>query len=146
MKTLKIQLTRPGARVPTRETAGSLGYDVYAALDVPVTIPPGGHALIPLGFCVALEAGYAAFLYARSGLGVKHGIVPRNCVGVIDSDYRGEVVVGLANYSDTPYTISPQDRVAQMIIQRCALPELILCAALDKTERGAGGFGSTGHG
>ena len=96
------------------------------------------------GFAIALEPGFAAFIYARSGLGIKHGMVPANCVGVIDSDYRGEIIVGLKNTSDEPFAVSDGDRIAQMVICKCQLPELILSESLDDTPRGAGGFGSTG--
>ena len=144
MKRLKVKLLRENARLPLRETVGSVGYDVAACLDGAVVVGPGDTAMIGSGFAIALEPGYAAFIYARSGLGIKHGIIPANCVGVIDSDYRGEVVVGLRNTSDKPYTVNDGDRIAQMVIARCELPEPILCEELDETQRGTGGFGSTG--
>lgn len=100
--------------------------------------------MIASGVSIALEPGYAAFIYARSGLGIKHGIIPANCVGVIDSDYRGEIMVGIKNTSDMPYTIQPGERIAQLVIAQCELPELIVCDSLDETIRGNGGFGSTG--
>jgi dUTP pyrophosphatase len=143
MDTLRIKLLRTDAAPPARATVGSGGYDLAACLDAPVEIRPGATAIIPSGFAMALEPGFAAFIYARSGLGVKHGIVPANCVGVIDSDYRGEVLVGLTNHSPTAYTIQPGERVAQMVIARCETPEIATVAELDATERGAGGFGST---
>jgi len=106
---------------------------------------PGETQMIGSGLAIALEPGYAAFIYARSGLGIQHGIIPANCVGVIDSDYRGEVIVGLRNTSDTPFRVNDGDRIAQMVVTRCELPELVQCDDLDETQRGAGGFGSTGR-
>ena len=100
--------------------------------------------MIGSGFAVALEPGYAAFIYARSGLGIKHGMVPANCVGVIDSDYRGEVIVGLKNTSDAAFTVNGGDRIAQMVIAKYELPEITLNGELDDTPRGGGGFGSSG--
>ncbi|MCL2402092.1 MAG: dUTP diphosphatase, partial [Oscillospiraceae bacterium] len=97
------------------------------------------------GIAIALEPSYAAFIYARSGLGVRHGITPANCVGVIDSDYRGEIMVGLRNASDKAFTVNNGDRIAQMVIAKCELPEPVLCNDLDETSRGSGGFGSTGE-
>ncbi|MDR0862702.1 MAG: dUTP diphosphatase [Oscillospiraceae bacterium] len=144
MNVLRLKLTRPGASPPRRATTGSVGYDVYAAIDGEVVIEPHATVTIPSGFAVALEQGYAAFIYARSGLGIKHGVVPANCVGVIDSDYRGEILVGLTNHGGSPYTVRPNDRIAQMVIARCELPDIELCDELDDTERGDGGFGHTG--
>lgn len=144
MKNLIIQLLHEQAILPTRATAGSVGFDLYACIAVPVSIAPGETIKISTGIAIALEEGFAAFIYARSGLGVKNGIVPANCVGVIDSDYRGEIIVGLINHSKTVFTIRPTDRIAQMVITRCELPELCVCDSLPSTERGTGGFGSTG--
>ena len=144
MKKLFVQILRDNATLPARETSGSVGYDISACLNEPVEILPGETKMIGAGFAIALEPGYAAFLYARSGLGIKHGMIPANCVGVVDSDYRGEVIVGLRNTSDIPFTVSSGDRIAQMVIAKCALPEIVACDYLDETQRGAGGFGSTG--
>jgi dUTP pyrophosphatase len=105
---------------------------------------PGETKLISSGFAVSLEPAYAAFIYARSGLSINHGIVPANCVGVVDSDYRGEVKVGLKNQSSSPFTVHAGDRIAQMVIARCYLPKIELCDALDESSRGSSGFGSTG--
>ena len=137
-------LLRGNAALPERRTSGSAGYDVAACLDGEVVIMPGETKMIGSGFAIALEPGYAAFLYARSGLGIMHGIVPANCVGVIDSDYRGEVMVGLKNTSGEPFTIRDADRIAQMVIAECCLPEPVRCEELEETKRGSGGFGSTG--
>ena len=144
MERLQVKLMRPNARLPVRETLGSVGFDISACLDSPVVIAPGETQTICSGFAIALEPGHAAFIYARSGLGIKNGIVPANCVGVIDSDYRGEVIVGLKNTSAKPFTVSDGDRIAQMVITRCELPEPTVCTDLDETPRGSGGFGSTG--
>ena len=146
MRSLRVKLLRGGARGPVRETLGSVGYDISACLESSVVVLPGETSMIGSGFCIALEPGYAAFLYARSGLGIKHGMVPANCVGVIDSDCRGEVIVGLKNTSNQPFTVNDGDRVAQMVITRCELPEIVISDELDETPRAGGGFGSTGLG
>ena len=144
MEYLPVKLIRPGAKQPERATAGSVGFDIAACLSGDVVIKPGETQMIGSGLAIALPPGYAAFIYARSGLGIRHGIIPANCVGVIDSDYRGEIIVGLRNMSGEPFKISDGDRIAQMVIVRCELPELMLCDDLDDTRRGGGGFGSTG--
>lgn len=144
MKKLKIKKIRQNAKIPERQTEGSVGYDISACLDGEVEIPPGETRMVGSGLSIALERGYAAFIYARSGMAVKHGVYPANCVGVIDSDYRGEIIVGLRNASKEAFTVKDGDRIAQMVITECTLPELIVSETLDETERGAGGFGSTG--
>ena len=144
MKYLPIKRINTNAKLPERKTEGSVGFDIAACLGEEVTIKPGETGMIGSGLTIELDTGYAAFIYARSGLGIKHGIIPANCVGVIDSDYRGEIVVGLKNTSDKPYTIKDGDRVAQMVVAKVELPEIILCDGLSDTPRGDGGFGSTG--
>ena len=141
MSILKIKKLRENARVPFRATAGSAGMDLYACIDEAITIAPHEIKLIPTG--IATE--YVAYLYARSGLAIKHGIAPANCVGVIDSDYRGEVCVGLINQTTEPFVIEPNERIAQMVISPVILPEIEVMDELDDTDRGAGGFGSTGR-
>lgn len=142
---LKIKKLRDKAKLPTRGTAGSAGMDLYACIDESITLNPGDLKLIPTGIAIALpDASCAAYLYARSGLGVKHGICLSNGVGVIDSDYRGEICVGLCNVSDEPYTVSPDERIAQMVISPVIIPDITEADVLDDTARGAGGFGSTG--
>ncbi len=142
---LKIKKLREAAKIPMRATNGSAGMDLYACLDAPLTLAPGQLAVVPTGIAIELpDNTCAAFLYARSGLGVKHGICLSNGVGVIDSDYRGEVCAGLCNVSDKPYTIEPGERVAQMVIAPVLTPEICEVDELGGTERGAGGFGSTG--
>lgn len=145
MSVLKIKKLRDNAKVPFRATEGSAGMDLYACIDEAVTIKPHEIKLIPTGIAIALEsADYVAYIYARSGLAIKHGIAPANCVGVIDSDYRGEVCVGLLNQTENEFTIEPDERIAQMVIAPVILPEIEVVDELDDTARGAGGFGSTG--
>lgn len=143
---IKIKRLRENAKLPTRGTAGSAGMDLYACIDESITIKPGDLKIIPTGIAIALpDNSCVAYLYARSGLGVKHGICLSNGVGVVDSDYRGEVCVGLCNVSKEPYTISPDERIAQMVIAPVIVPSLVEADSLDATERGEGGFGSTGR-
>lgn len=142
---LQIKKLRENAVLPLRATGGSVGYDLCAALEEPVTLNPGETKPVPTGLAMAIPEGYGGFLFARSGLAVKHGIAPTNCVGVIDSDYRGEVLIGLHNHGNTPYTIQPGERVGQLVLLAAALPEVTECEALEETQRGAGGFGSTGR-
>ena len=142
---LKIKKLRENAILPTRGTKGSAGADLYACIEESVTINPGDLKLIPTGVAIALpDSSAVACLYARSGLGVKHGICLANGVGVVDSDYRGEIMVGLCNVSGKPYTIEPNERIAQMVISPVIIPELVEVEKLDETDRGEGGFGSTG--
>jgi len=143
---LKIRKLREGAKIPRRATSGSAGMDLYACIDEPITLAPGQLAVVPTGIAIELpDNTCAAFLYARSGLGVKHGICLSNGVGVIDSDYRGEVCAGLCNVSDKPYVIEPDERVAQIVIAPVLTPDIIEVDELSDTQRGAGGFGSTGR-
>ena len=145
MKELKIKKVRENAKLPTRGTVGSAGIDLYACIDEPITLNGGGKAVIPTGIAIGLDSPeYAAFVYARSGLAIKHGISLLNSVGVIDSDYRGEIMVGVINQINTPYTIQPGERVAQMVIMPVSMMPTEEVADLDETERGSGGFGSTG--
>ena len=131
---------------PSRATAGSAGMDLAACMDEAVTIAPRQLVRIPTGIAIALPGPeYVALVYARSGLGIKHGIALSNGVGVIDSDYRGEIMVGLTNLSDVPYTVQPGDRIAQLVVTPVVLPEVELAVELDDTSRGTGGFGSTGQ-
>ena len=146
MKTqVKVKRLNDNAVLPKRATEGSAGADLYACINEPVTIAPGQLVKIPTGIAIELESNeLAAFLFARSGLGVKHGITLSNSVGVVDSDYRGEVCVGLCNVSSEPYTIQPNERIAQMVIMPVACAGFIEVSELGDTSRGAGGFGSTG--
>ena len=145
MKELKIKKLRDNAKLPTRATEGSAGYDLYACIDKPLLLKKGDTAIIPTGIAIGLDdPRYAAFIYSRSGIAIKHGIGLLNSVGVIDSDYRGEICVGVINQISEPYEIQPLERIAQMIIKPVELPELTEVFDLDETDRGAGGFGSTG--
>ena len=131
--------------VPYYATPGSAAMDLHACTDEPVTIPAGGRAVIPTGIAIALPSpDYVALVYARSGLGIKHGVAPSNCVGVIDSDYRGEILVGLHNSGQEDYTIQPGDRIAQLMLAPVLQAQVTLVEELPGTQRGAGGFGSTG--
>lgn len=142
---LKIKKLRENAKIPFRATEGSAGMDLYACIDEPVTLEAGEKAVIPTGIAIALPSPeLGAFIFARSGLAIKHGIGLLNSVGVIDSDYRGEVCVGLINQLKEPYTIQPDERIAQMVIMPVSLIQPIVVDELDETERGTGGFGSTG--
>ena len=143
---LKIKKLKENARIPKRATEGAAGMDLFACITDAVALAPGQLTVIPTGIAIELpDNSCAAFLYARSGLGVKHGICLSNGVGVIDSDYRGEICVGLCNVSDTPYTIEPGERVAQMVIAPVLIPSVVEVGELGETERGSGGFGSTGR-
>ena len=150
MKELKIKALSPriGREVPAPRyaTEGAAAMDLCACIDAPVTIPPLGRKVVPTGIAIALPSPeYAALLFARSGLGIKKGIALANGVGVIDSDYRGEIAVGLINLSDRDYTVQPGDRIAQLMIAPVARPRLHFVDTLDETERGEGGLGSTGR-
>lgn len=139
-----FQKLKEEAILPRRATLDSAGCDLHACLDSEVTVLPGETRLIPTGFAMAIPQGFGGFIFARSGLGVRHGMVPANCVGVIDADYRGEVLVALRNHSQTPYTVRPGERVAQMVVLATPMWESEETESLDETQRGAGGFGSTG--
>ena len=144
--TVYIQKLDPRAQAPERATAGSAGADLHALLDEALTIPPGGRAAVPTGIAIGLPSPETVGLvFARSGLAVKHGLARSNGVGVIDSDYTGEIRVGLVNLSDEAYTIQPGERIAQLVIMPVCLPHMELADSLKETERGGGGFGSTGR-
>lgn len=143
---LKIKKVNENAVIPKAATGGSAGMDLYACVDSDVTLAPGQRALIPTGIAIALESNaFVAYIYARSGLAIKSGITLSNCVGVVDSDYRGEVKVGLINLSDSEYTVKNGDRIAQMVIAPVIMADIEEVSELDETERDAGGFGSTGR-
>ena len=147
---LKIKALSPriGQDIPAPHfaTAGAAAMDLCACVDEPVTLAAGERALIPTGIAIALpDPGYVALVFARSGLGIKKGICLSNGVGVIDSDYRGEIGVGLVNLSGESYTVRPGDRIAQLMVVPVVQPALSFVDELDETERGRGGFGSTGR-
>jgi dUTP pyrophosphatase len=135
-----------GLPLPKYQTPGSAGVDLLAAVEAPVILPPGGRALIPSGIAVALPQGYEAQVRPRSGLALKQGVTVLNAPGTIDSDYRGEVGVILVNLGTEAATVSRGDRIAQMVV--APVTRIVwqsMGAALPETERGAGGFGSTGR-
>jgi dUTP pyrophosphatase len=143
---VKILLSR-GMKAPAYATEGSAAIDLRAAIDegTTVEIEPGDRALIPTGLAISPETtGVVAIVAARSGLAIKQGICLSNGIGVIDSDYRGEICVGLHNTSRVPFTVNRGDRIAQMMFMPVLAAKLIEAASLDETARGAGGFGSTG--
>ncbi len=142
---MKIKKVRENAKVPQRATGGSAGLDLCACIDAPLTLGSGETALIPTGVAIALPtAEYGAFVFPRSGIAIKHGIGLLNSVGVIDSDYRGEIMVGVINQVKESYTIEPGERIAQMVIMPVSTMPVVEVDELDETARGAGGFGSTG--
>lgn len=143
MDTLSVKRLTDTARLPMRQTPGSAGYDLYADVEE-LTIQPGEICRVPTGIAIAIsDIHAAAFIYARSGIASKFGVSPANCVGVIDSDYRGEIQVPLMNHGKEPFVIRRGDRIAQLLFAPVFLPELLECESLDETARGAGGFGST---
>lgn len=140
-----FQLTHPQAKAPVYATSGSAAADLCAVLDQPITLEPGQRAMIPTGIAIELpNAGYVALVCARSGLAVKQGITLSNGVGVIDSDYRGEIKVGLVNLGQAAYTIQPGERIAQLMIMPVVQANFVQADSLQQTDRGEGGFGSTG--
>jgi len=142
---IKIKKLRDNAKIPQYATSGSAAADLCFAGDAEVVISPGETYLIPTGLSISMgRDDVAAFIYARSGLASKRGIAPANCVGVIDSDYRGEIKVALRNYSSEPFTVCPGDRIAQMAIAPVYKACFEEAETLDGTDRDDGGFGSTG--
>lgn len=141
---VKIKLTR-NAACPQYATAGSAALDLRAMIDQPYTIAPGERHAFTTGVSISPgRSDVVAIVASRSGLGVKHGIALSNGIGVIDSDYRGEIHVCLRNSSDVPYTINPGDRIAQLMFVPIFAAQFTVVDELDETERGSGGFGSTG--
>ncbi len=144
MTTVKI-VNKSGQPVPAYATALSAGMDLRACLEAPVTLGPLERTLVPTGLYIALPAGFEAQVRPRSGLAAKHGITVLNTPGTIDADYRGEIKVILVNLSNTPFEIVPGERIAQLVVARHERVEWEETGTLDETERGAGGFGSTGR-
>ena len=141
---LPVKLLRPGAVLPRRGTPGSAGLDLSAVVESPVEIRHGQVVGIPTGIAIQLEPGQVCLVFGRSGLGSKHGVAPANAVGVVDSDYRGELTVFLTCHKPEGYTVQPGERIAQMVILPVAMLEPVEVRELDETQRGTGGFGSTG--
>ncbi len=145
MEVLKIKKLKTNAKIPTRGTGGSAGLDLCACIDESITLNCGDTALIPTGIAIALPSSeYGAFIFPRSGIAVKHGIGLLNSVGVVDSDYRGEIMVGVINQKRESYTIESGERIAQMVIMPVSMMPVEETEELDNTDRGQGGFGSTG--
>jgi dUTP pyrophosphatase len=142
---LKILDARMADQLPAYATAGSAGLDLRACLDAPVTLEPNAWQLVPTGIAIWIrDPGYAALILPRSGLGHKHGIVLGNLVGLIDSDYQGQLMVSAWNRSDTAFTLQPMERLAQLVIVPVQQAEFRVVDEFPPTERGAGGYGSTG--
>lgn len=142
---IKIKKLRDGARIPTRGSASAAGYDLYACLSGSVTIAPHSTAMIGTGLSVAVPEGYFGAVFARSGLASKQSLRPANCVGVCDSDYRGEYTVALHNDGEVERVVNDGDRIAQLVVIPYLSVEFEEVDELDETERGTGGFGSTGR-
>ena len=147
---LKVKAVSPlmGTKfpLPAYATAGAAAMDLCACVDAPVEVAPRALVSIPTGIAIALpSADYVALVFARSGLGIKQGVCLSNGVGVIDSDYRGEIGVGLVNLGGEAYTVQPADRIAQLMVTPVVQPTVVPADTLDETDRGTGGFGSTGR-
>lgn len=141
---ISIKKLRDSAILPSYESAHAAGMDLSACIDEPMTIAPGERKLVPTGIAVAVPVGYEAQMRGRSGMAIKHGIMPANGVGTIDADYRGEIHAILLNNSQEPFTVEPGMRVAQMVVAKHETVEWQQVDELDETDRGANGFGSTG--
>ncbi len=147
MKTLDVKILDPRVReeLPRYSTAGAAGLDLRACIHSPVTLAPGAAELVPSGIAIHLaDPGLAAVVLPRSGLGHKHGIVLGNLVGLVDSDYQGQLMVSLWNRSEAAFTINPMDRIAQLVVVPVVQVELNVVEEFATSARGAGGFGSTG--
>lgn len=144
MNSVRVKKLNPAATLPAYGTPGAAGADLYACLPEPVVIAPGETFWVPTGLSLEIPSGYAGLVFARSSMGAKRGLAPANKVGVIDSDYRGEVRVVLLNHSRQNQTVSPGERVAQLLITPVLAPAFVLADELEQTQRGSGGFGSTG--
>lgn len=145
MMVMKWKRLHKEAQLPQRQTEGAAGYDLRACVEEPVVLEPGDSFAFPTGLAAEIPAGCVGLVFTRSSMGVKHGITLPNSVGVIDSDYRGELVVPLQNYGKEPYAVQPGERVAQLVIIPVCLPLLEEARELSSTQRGTGGFGSTGR-
>lgn len=141
---IKLKTLSGDAVIPAYQTPGSAACDLCAAISDPVTIEPGKSVLIPTGIAIEPTESCVCLLFARSGLAVKHGITLANSVGVIDQDYRGEIKAALINHGSEPYTVTPGERIAQMMFVRFAQANFLPAETLGDTERGGGGFGHTG--
>ena len=144
MEAIRVKILREGAKLPTYGTAEAAGADLYACVSGTISIAPGETVFIPTGIALEVPKGCAGLVYARSGLACKRGLAPANKVGVIDSDYRGEITVVLHNHGSVSQTIENGERIAQLIITPVLQPAYEMADQLSDTERAAGGFGSTG--
>ena len=151
MSTVKVEVRQlpngEGLALPAYQSELAAGLDLLAAVpeDAPIVLAPGKYTLVPTGLSIALPAGFEAQVRPRSGLAARHGITVLNAPGTVDADYRGEIGVPLINHSDVPFTIRRGERIAQMVIASVVQVELVPVASLTATERGSGGFGSTGR-
>lgn len=145
MEKVVVKVVREGnVLLPKYETSGSAGMDVRANIEEPIILGSLERVLVPTGLKIAIPEGYEVQVRPRSGLAIKHGITLLNTPGTIDSDYRGELKVIIVNLSKDEYTINPQERIGQLVLNKVAQMELLEVDSLDETERGAGGFGHTG--
>ncbi len=144
MNPIRVKKLNPSAILPAYGSAEAAGADLYACLEEPLTIAPGETAFIPTGLALEVPKGCAGLIYARSGMACKHGLAPANKVGVIDSDYRGQIVVALYNHGRESRIVGHGERIAQMVITPVLTPAYEEASELDDTRRGTGGFGSTG--
>lgn len=142
---IKVLKKKDTAIIPKQATVGSAGFDLYACIDEPIIVAPSALIKIPTGIAIGIEnKDIAGFVFARSGLGIKYGITLSNGVGVIDSDYRGEIQIGLCNLSKKEYTITPNERIAQIVFMPVYMTSLIEVNELPQTDRGENGLGSSG--
>ena len=144
MEPIRVKILRSGAKLPSYGSAEAAGADLYACLDTPVTIEPGKTAFLPTGIALEVPKGCAGLIYARSGMACKRGLAPANKVGVVDSDYRGEILVALHNHGTQPQIVENGERIAQFVITPVLTPAYEVADALSDTIRDGGGFGSTG--
>ena len=144
MDKIPVKRLKPNAILPTYGSAEAAGADLYACLEEAMTIPAGETKLVPTGIALEVPVHCAGLIYARSGLACKRGLAPANKVGVIDSDYRGQVMVALHNHGKQSQTISYGERIAQLLVTPVFTPGFLEASELDDTQRGTGGFGSTG--
>ena len=142
---VRVKKLRDNATIPTYGSEFAAGADLYAAVEDAVTIEAGETKLIPTGIALEIPVGFAGLIYARSGLACKRNLAPANKVGVVDSDYRGEVMVALHNHSSSTQTVEPSERIAQLVVAPFLKAEYFECEELSETVRGEGGFGSTGR-
>lgn len=144
MDSIRVKILREGARLPSYGSAEAAGADLYACLSEAVTIAPGETAFLPTGIALEVPKGCAGLVYARSGMACKRGLAPANKVGVVDSDYRGEIMVALHNHGEVEQTVESGERIAQFVITPVLTPVYEMAENLSDTVRNDGGFGSTG--